>query len=76
VPWTRSVGLLLCPPLVTEMSVVLFYSVSKGNVKGCHLHEFLQWMGGEFTLKPLNLMRPLAPRLPFLFNLILTPLDQ
>jgi len=33
-------------------------------------------MGGEFTLKPLNLMRPLAPRLPFLFNLILTLLDQ
>jgi hypothetical protein len=29
-------------------------------------------MGGEFTLKPLNLMRPLAPRLPFLFNLIPT----
>ena len=47
-------------------------SVSKMNVKGRHLHAFLQWMGGEFTLKPLNLMRPLAPRLPFLFNLILT----
>jgi hypothetical protein len=54
----------------------MFYSVSKGNVKGRGLHAFLQWMGGEFTLKPLNLMRPLAPRLPFLFNLILTLLDQ
>jgi hypothetical protein len=51
-------------------------SVSKRNVKGRRLHAFLQWMGGEFTFKPLNLMRPLAPRLPFLFNLILTLLDQ
>jgi hypothetical protein len=57
------------------MSVILFYSVSKGNVKGRRLRAFLQWMGGEFTHKPLNLMRPLAPRLPFLFNLILTLLD-
>jgi len=33
-------------------------------------------MGGEFALKPLNLMRPLAPRLPFLFNLILKLLGK
>jgi len=33
-------------------------------------------MGGEFTLKPLNLTPTLAPRLTFLFNLILTLLDQ
>jgi hypothetical protein len=47
-------------------------SVSKRNVKGRRLYAFLQWMGGEFTLKPLNLTPTLAPRLPFLFNLILT----
>jgi len=51
-------------------------SVSKRNVKGHRLHAFLRLDDGEFTLKPLNLMRPLAPRLPFLFNLILTLLDQ
>src|SRR5262249_39759622 len=76
VPWTRSVGLLICPPLVTEMSVPLPLPVRKRNVKGPRLPAFPQWMGGKFTLKPLNLMRPLAPRLPFLFNLILTLLDQ
>jgi len=51
-------------------------SVSKGNVKGHRLHAFLRMDGGEFALKPLNLTRPFARRLPFLFNLILMPLDQ
>jgi hypothetical protein len=36
---------------------------------------FLRKDDGEFTLNPLNLMRPSARRLLFLFNLILTPLD-
>ena len=62
--------------LVTEMSVAMSLSVSKRNVKGRRLHAFLQWMGGEFTLKPLNPDAPARPLLPFLFNLILTLLDQ
>jgi hypothetical protein len=51
-------------------------SVSKGNVKGARLHAFFRRIGGEFALKLLNLMRPSARCLPFLFNLILTLLDQ
>ncbi len=51
-------------------------SVSKWKMKGRLLHVFLPRDGGKFALKPLNLTLPFARCLPFIFNLILMPLDQ
>jgi hypothetical protein len=45
-------------------------------MKGRLLHEFLPQDGGEFALNPLNLTQSFARCLPFIFNLILMPLDQ
>ena len=56
--------------------MILSLSVSKGEIKGRLLHVFLPQDGGEFALKPLNLMRSFARCLRFIFNLILMPLDQ
>ena len=50
-------------------------SVSKWKMKGPLLHVFLRLDGGKFALKPLNLTRPFARCRPFIFNLILMPLD-
>jgi hypothetical protein len=45
-------------------------------MKGRLIHVFLPQDGGEFALKSPNLTRSFARCLPFIFNLILMPLDQ